>query len=812
MKKSTSHLMILIFITLSFQSFIPSSWAQSPQKISYQAVIRNSIDKLVVNQKVSMKISILMGSESGTAVYTETQKPTTNANGLVSIEIGAGTTSDNFSAIDWANGKYFIKTETDPAGGTSYSIAGISELLSVPYAFYAQTSGTGTDADTDPTNEIQTISKTGNILTLSRSGGSVNVDDADADLMNEIQILSISGSNLSLSKGGGTVPLPSSSGSADNWGTQTAVTDATLSGNGTTATPLKIGQQSATNGQALKWDGTTWKPGKVDADSTNEIQTISLNGNNLILSKNGGSITLPTTGGGTGGDQWGIQTAVTDETLGGNGTPTSPLSIAQQEATNGQVLKWNGSSWLPGNDSAGFSLPYAAGTDDSNSLYAFDIGSLNRSGIRGVSTYTDEGIRYGVTGEASGTQGRGVFGVAFSTSGVTCGVKGTSHSSEGTGIDGRAASATGINYGVCGTTLSSQGFGVFGQSPGIGVKGSGYTGVSGEGSIIGVHGTSSTTSGQSFGVYGSSFSEQGFGVYGICSSGTAVFGESSNTGVKGTGDYGVVGEGIQYGVLGNSNSLTGSGVKGVNPNGFGVFGSGSIAIQGVAASGGVAGAFIGPVTVNGNVGIGINNPEYLLDVAGAVNISSGIASGAGLRCNGTEALWFDGNYFSWGYGALYNLFWSPVSVGCFPEDGYKLSVSGNAIKTGSNTWDTWSDIRLKDVHGNYEKGLKEINLLHPIKFSYKAGNAQNLPSDKNYVGFIAQEVQKIFPEAVNEGKDGYLTLDVNSINVAVINAIKELKAENDQLKAENELLKSKNEQIDTRLSKLEKIIGASAMK
>mgnify|MGYP000334783004 CR=1 FL=1 len=90
-------------------------WAQSPNKMSYQAVIRNSSEALVTNTTVGMKISILQGSARRKAVYVETQSPTTNANGLISIKIGDGTVqSGNFTNIEWANGPYFIKTETDP--------------------------------------------------------------------------------------------------------------------------------------------------------------------------------------------------------------------------------------------------------------------------------------------------------------------------------------------------------------------------------------------------------------------------------------------------------------------------------------------------------------------------------------------------------------------------------------------------------------------------------------------------------------------------------------------------------------------------
>mgnify|MGYP001127248860 CR=1 FL=1 len=127
--------------------------AQAPEKMSYQAVIRNSSDELVKNSQIGMQISILQGSANGAAVYVEKQTPITNINGLVSIEIGAGiVVSGDFAAIDWANGAYFIKTETDPSGGTSYSITVTNQLLSVPYALHAKTAETvkGGIAEIDP--------------------------------------------------------------------------------------------------------------------------------------------------------------------------------------------------------------------------------------------------------------------------------------------------------------------------------------------------------------------------------------------------------------------------------------------------------------------------------------------------------------------------------------------------------------------------------------------------------------------------------------------------------------------------------------
>jgi len=137
---------LLLLLTFTFS--ISTAFSQSPEKMSYQAVVRDANDNLVTNQAVGMKISILYGSANGILVYTETQTPSTNANGLVSIEIGG---SIGFDTINWANGTYFIKTETDPTGGTNYSITGITQLLSVPYALYAKTSGSSIPGSTGAT-------------------------------------------------------------------------------------------------------------------------------------------------------------------------------------------------------------------------------------------------------------------------------------------------------------------------------------------------------------------------------------------------------------------------------------------------------------------------------------------------------------------------------------------------------------------------------------------------------------------------------------------------------------------------------------
>lgn len=138
-----------------------SAFAQAPEKLSYQAVVTSTNNNLIVNQLVGMQISILKGGASGSVVFSEVHTPTTNSNGLVSIEIGNGTSIVGaFNTIDWSSGPFFVKTETDPLGGTNYTITGISQLLSVPFALHAKTAESVSndqvdDADADPTNEIE---------------------------------------------------------------------------------------------------------------------------------------------------------------------------------------------------------------------------------------------------------------------------------------------------------------------------------------------------------------------------------------------------------------------------------------------------------------------------------------------------------------------------------------------------------------------------------------------------------------------------------------------------------------------------------
>lgn len=138
MKKATFTLLVLFL-------FVLNSFAQTPQKINYQAVIRNATGQPVPSQAVGMRLTVQNGP-IGAPIYTETQVPTTNAFGLVNLQIGTGTVvTGTFSTIPWSTGNKYLKIEADIAGGSAYTTVGVVELVSVPYALNSVASATSLD-------------------------------------------------------------------------------------------------------------------------------------------------------------------------------------------------------------------------------------------------------------------------------------------------------------------------------------------------------------------------------------------------------------------------------------------------------------------------------------------------------------------------------------------------------------------------------------------------------------------------------------------------------------------------------------------
>ncbi len=174
-----------------------TAMTQSPSKFNYQAVARDASSVVISNGTVGVKVSILAGSATGTEVYSETHSAATNVYGMMNFQIGAGSSAiGDISTITWGSDAHFIKVEMDPAGGSSYTVSNTSELISVPYAEYANSALHVDDADADSTNEVQMMMMSGDTLMLSIGGGSIDLGgydqsahvtaDMDLDSTNEL--------------------------------------------------------------------------------------------------------------------------------------------------------------------------------------------------------------------------------------------------------------------------------------------------------------------------------------------------------------------------------------------------------------------------------------------------------------------------------------------------------------------------------------------------------------------------------------------------------------------------------------------------
>ncbi|MCW3125556.1 MAG: hypothetical protein JWO03_1214 [Bacteroidetes bacterium] len=166
MKRNFLLLCALMILTLSELS------AQAPQLINWQSVVRDATGAITPNQNVSLRFTIHDGSSSGTIVYQETASGTTNAFGLTTRAIGNGTViQGTLAGVAWGNGTKYLQVEFDGTGGSNYIDMGSSQLLSVPYAFYANAAGSSPGA-TGPTGPAGANGATGSTGPTGSGGGS----------------------------------------------------------------------------------------------------------------------------------------------------------------------------------------------------------------------------------------------------------------------------------------------------------------------------------------------------------------------------------------------------------------------------------------------------------------------------------------------------------------------------------------------------------------------------------------------------------------------------------------------------------------
>jgi hypothetical protein len=351
---------------LCFVAFTSNLVAQTPELINYQAIVRDVNNSVITNQSVSIKFVITEGLPNGLVIYEENQSATTNSHGLINIQIGSGLfIVGTLDAIDWSANSYYLTTSIDPTGAANYTLSGISELVSVPYALHAKTVDNADDADADPVNEIQDLQLNGNNLSITNNPAATAIDlsiiDTDTHL-NENAVdayvanngyitTEIDGSitnEIELPAGGINGQILQTNGSgAYTWVNKTintdtqlneAAVDAFVADNGfitteidgsiTNEIELPVG---GANGQVLQTNGSgvyTWVnqttntdtdtqlneaavdafvtnngyiTTEVDGSVTNEIQTLSISGSDLTISGAGGNTVTLPTTGGTAG-------------------------------------------------------------------------------------------------------------------------------------------------------------------------------------------------------------------------------------------------------------------------------------------------------------------------------------------------------------------------------------------------------------------------------------------------------------------------------------------------------------------------------
>jgi Chaperone of endosialidase len=496
-----------------------------------------------------------------------------------------------------------------------------------------------------------------------------------------------------------------------------------------------------------------------------------------------------------------LQTVTRLSPLTGNGTSSSPLGVAVPLQLSGNLLSQGIISGINTNSAGagiyGRSNLTNAGGQFSAGVFGENIGIGN--GVYGLSNSTDDGSG-GVVGEAS--SGDGVIGRGGRT-----GVYGSSVTGNGVGGNSGSATFAGVaafnyNGGPAVKGFSASGAGVIGSSTSnSGVEGSSSsgTGVSGQ-STTGIGVAGRTNNANFAGVIGVNDST-GDGVRGSSNSGTAIHGVS-NSGFAGyfegksyfSGNVGIgtTAPTSRLHVIGDTNlvgNLTVSGTLG--SSNFNISGNG---------------------VINGNVGVGTTSPAVALEVQRNSTVAYDWQTGQ-LRISGAS----DPNMrLSLGYDTSSNLgviqagqaFTGFTTLSLNPSGGrvgigttgpdQTLTVNGGASKPGGGSWATFSDERLKNIKGSFTQGLKAVMQLQPIRYQYKPDNALGIKAEGEQIGFGAQAVQKIIPEAVTRDQKGYLLVNNDPIMWTMLNAIKEQQAQiqqqQDQLKRQQEQIKRQEDQ------------------
>ncbi|MBN8681668.1 MAG: tail fiber domain-containing protein [Chitinophagales bacterium] len=686
----------------------------------------------------------------------------------------------------------------------------------------------------------------------------------------------------------------------DNWGTQVVISNATLIGSGTTASPLRLAPQNASTGQVLKYNGSTWAPANDENSGGDDwgaqvvVSNATLTGsgtnaNPLRLAPQGastgqvlkynGSTWAPANDENSGGDDWGAQVTQTNATLSGAGTAANPLRIAQQNATNGQVLKWNGTTWAPANDATGGSggNDYIAGTGITitGSAPTFTInnnGDLSATNELQTISLTGNQLSLSNGGGSvnlpsgnnySAGNGINITGTAPNFTISNLGDLSTTNELQTLSLSGNQLSLSNgggsVNLPSGNTYTAGAGISITGTAPNFNILNTGDLSALNELQTVSLNGTVLTLSGNNSNV----------DLAGLLSNSGLWTQNGNNIRNTNTGNV-LIGTNIAtIGKLQVEN--TGTGAAGA------FFSNDGIPALYVENNGsGSAGYFNsvgGPalITDKGFVGINTTAPSYQLDVEGTSRIASmgadaqlqlenlsadagslvlknNVAGGwkvSGKNGNSAEFtidvfkpaqpsvrfLRFDGINGEVTLGStVAGLGRTRVLHG---NDGFFLKNNAGTyeweffVNTGDGALELYnnagvgpiggapvgtfatngvyipSDARFKKEVENVGSTLEKIMQLRPVSYRYR----NESQSANRSIGFLAQDVQQLFPELIREtpgrgdNPQKSLALNYSAISVLTVKAIQEQQSEIEHLKKENDSLRQRLEKLEQAILK-----------
>ncbi len=391
--------------------------AQAPSLFSYQAVIRDGNGAVVVNTGIGLELKIRQGNSSGTVVYSETQKANSNANGLVTAQIGAGTViSGNIGNIDWSKGPYFLETNSDPAGGTNYTIKGTTQLLSVPYALYATKSGNV------PTINIvagQGLRKSGDTMHAQTetdvwNAGKIRGKAVSAAIPVKDDVLQWNGMEWSPAKlpsGGSTANIVAGTGMRKSGDTLHALHKQAIWSAGDLL-GRSLSASVPAKDDVLRWNGTSWAPAAVSGSSGNTIVAGSglTKSGDTLKARNGAAL-------------W-------------NAAYMQDKAISTSVPAKDDILQYNGSVWSPAaikgiNVFAGNGLFKTGDTLNAfNNTAMWNANTLQGRSVSAIAPSTNDVLKWNGSSWAPGAAGSG-------GSSINCGTSfNTNYTVRGTGSGG----------------------------------------------------------------------------------------------------------------------------------------------------------------------------------------------------------------------------------------------------------------------------------------------------------------------------------------------------------------------------------------